>query len=47
MTGPGPARLEGVRWVDRIPWQVVSLAGLVGALVLARYVELRAGSHLR
>ncbi len=27
--------------VDRIPWQVVALAGLVGFLVLVRYVELR------
>lgn len=27
--------------VDAIPWQVVALAGLIGFLVLVRYVHLR------
>lgn len=28
------------RAVDRIPWPVVAGAGVIGALVLARYLEL-------
>lgn len=35
-----------MEWVDRIPWQLVALSGLVGLAVLLRYVELRSGGDL-
>jgi hypothetical protein len=35
------------RQVDRIPWQVVALAGLVGFLVLVRYTQLRMTGRLQ
>lgn len=30
-------------WVDRIPWQIVAISGLLGCLVLVRYIHIQLG----
>jgi ElaB/YqjD/DUF883 family membrane-anchored ribosome-binding protein len=30
-----------MEWVDRLPWQLVAAAGVVGFLTLLRYVQIR------
>jgi len=32
--------------VDEIPWQVIALSGLIGFLVLVRYVQMRSAGRV-
>lgn len=38
--------MGAIEKVDAIPWQLVALSGLIGFLVLVRYVQLRTNGRL-
>lgn len=36
---------SAIRSIDRIPWQIIALAGLIGFLTLVRYIHIQTGNY--